>query len=105
MKFKNISVQIDDTVHEKNKKVWLDISKNLLFYLSWNDGRIYFFFNKDHPAIQNITINRETNIMEFDYKGMWQDFQTNLENYSEKHFSIKFHDDYDLVKLVSLVNI
>lgn len=85
----NIDIHIDGINHNENKNAWLTVADNSLFYLYWNTGRVYFLLNNPHQDIQNITINRKTNIMKFDC--------------NTKHFIIKIYDNNDFNKLVSLM--
>lgn len=77
-KFRDIVIKKNNIViGVKSKIVWLDITHNLLFYLSWDNGRIYFFidklkFNNDNGIkIRDLSCHDQEKSVSFNYKGDW----------------------------------
>lgn len=79
----------DQEIYNKNKNLWLSISNNKLFYLSWENGRLYFFLdklNKD-SQVRNLKLDSINQTLSFEWIGDWE--------VDEPQFNIiKVHDYY-----------
>ena len=74
-KFKNIIIKKNGLIIGiKNKSTWLTISTKKLFYLSWPDGRIYFFLDKlsSDSNVKNIQNDSISKTVKFTYDGDWE---------------------------------
>ena len=80
-KFINIVIKKNGVIiGTKGRGVWLDITDKKLFYLSWTDGRIYFFLDKLDSTllIKNIQNNSVNKSVSFQYVGEWKTKQAQI---------------------------
>ena len=111
LKIKDIRIYRDDEelISTKNNAKWLSISKNLI-YLSWQEGRIYFFpkdINKEgEKGIKNFVFDDGSQSMDFNWIGTWEDESDgNFRMYDVNYaFKIVFNKSKDFDNVKEIIN-
>lgn len=101
MKFKDITIKKNGVVvGTKSRSVWLEISDKGLFYLSWNEGRLYFVLDKMAAEVKNFQCNNGSQSVTFRWDGEWW-VVNNLTNVNDS-YEIIFNSK-DFKKIVNLL--
>ena len=77
--------------------VWLTISKKGLVYLSWKEGRLYFWLRDVgiNTTVSSLQKNAVSKSVSFRWDGEWEDWQTGGTTTVHDLYEIKFNDaDY-----------
>jgi len=100
MKFKDIIIKKNGVVvGTKSKSVWLEITDKGLFYLSWSDGRLYFFLESMANEIKDFKRNDASQSVTFRWDGEWWN-ENSLINVNDS-YEVVFNNK-DFKKIISV---